>query len=112
MKKIAAVLVGFSPLVVFAQASLDTLIDKFTYYLSFALPILVSVAVVWFVWQVIKYTISGEGDKRDEAKSGIIWGIVGLAVIVSIWGLVEFLTTTLGLDPVSAPDVSNLLPLN
>lgn len=111
MKKILAVLVGFSPLMVFAQASLDSLIGKFTYYLSLALPILISIGVIWFVWQVIKYTISGDGDKRDEAKSGIIWGIVGLFVILSVWGLVDFLGQTLDIGQGGGPTGIPELPL-
>jgi hypothetical protein len=98
MKKILAyVLVGSAPLLAFAQASLASLLDDVRYYIDVALPLLVSLAVVWFVWQVIRYTISGDEDKKKEAKSGIIWGIVGLFVIVSVWGLVGFLSNTLGI---------------
>ena len=113
MKKILAVsLVGFFPLLAFARANLDSLIAQFVRYLNMALPILISIAVIWFVWQVILYTISSDEDKKKQAKSGIIWGIVGLFVIVSVWGLVNFLSTTLdvgtGGGPTSIPELPSV----
>ena len=112
MKKIlAGAVVGFFPLLAFAQATLDTLVQKFVYYLNLALPILISIAVIWFVWQVIKYTISGDEDKKKEAKSGIIWGIVGLFIIVSVWGLVDFLANTLDITQGGGPSNLHTLPV-
>ena len=102
MKKILTVsLVGFFPLLALAETQtvgLTDLITKFTTYLNMALPILISIAVIWFVWQVIMFTISNDEDKRKEAKSGIVWGVIGLFVIICMWGLVKFVETTLGID--------------
>ena len=38
---------------------------------------------------------AADEEKRTEAKNFIIWGIIGIFVMVSIWGLVNILTGTI-----------------
>ncbi len=42
--------------------------------------------------------IRGSDDvkKREESKKFIYWGIIGLTVMVSIWGIVKIVNTTFG----------------
>ena len=61
-----------------------------------AVPIVISLAVLYFLWGVARYILKPE-DKED-AKSMMIWGIIGLFVMVSIWGLVGLLSDTFDLD--------------
>ena len=56
-----------------------------------ALVLLIALAVVWFIWNVIKYSMSGEEDGKEKAKEQMIHGIIAIAVIVSIWGIVAIL---------------------
>lgn len=58
--------------------------------------VLVALAFVYIVWAVVQYLVKGkEGDEaRSEAGMKIFWGIVGLAIIVSLWGLVNLLINT------------------
>ena len=58
-----------------------------------AFPVAVSAAVVYFAWQVIQYTIAKGG---KEALSGIVWGLIGITVIVAVWGFVGAIESTLG----------------
>jgi len=60
--------------------------------------LLVSLAVLLFIYGVIMNVISEGGQKKESAKMYMVWGIVGLFVIVSMWGIVAFLRNTLGLD--------------
>jgi uncharacterized membrane protein YidH (DUF202 family) len=71
---------------------------------------LIALAIVWFIWNVIKYAMSTEEDGKDKAKSQMIWGIIAIAVIVSIWGLVGLLQNIFGVDTDSAQTVNTLLP--
>jgi uncharacterized membrane protein len=96
MKKIFLSLVSFMPVVTFA-AGLEGILDKIADLLNKALPILISFAVVYFAWKVIQYTIS-DGDKREDAKWGIFYGVIGLFAIVAVWGLVMFVSESLGVD--------------
>lgn len=57
--------------------------------------ILVALAVVFIVYNIVIYFIKGDGS-ADRASAGlsIWWGIVGLFIIVSLWGLVNVLLGT------------------
>jgi hypothetical protein len=61
-----------------------------------AVVVLVSLAVCWFIWNVIKYAIADEEEGKEKARSAMVWGIVAIAVIVSIWGLVAILQNIFG----------------
>jgi len=57
--------------------------------------ILTALAVLYIVYATVRYLVMGEeGADRKEAGIKILWGFVGLFIIVSIWGLVSLLTNT------------------
>jgi hypothetical protein len=60
--------------------------------------LLMALAFIYIIWQTVMYFIkSKEGDEsRKESGKNIIWGIIGLAIIMSIWGLVNILLNTFG----------------
>ncbi len=63
------------------------------------LILIMSLALVYFLSGVLKYVAHG-GDqaKREEGKNVMIYGIIALAVMVSVWGLVQILTDTFGIS--------------
>ncbi len=61
--------------------------------------LLVGLAVIYIVWHVVQYFIKAEGGDRKEVGMNILWGIVGLFIIVSLWGLVNILVNTFYTDP-------------
>jgi len=67
--------------------------------------LLVGLAVVYIVYFTVQYFIKGQkGDEsRRAAGMQILWGIVGLAIILSIWGLVNILMQTFGTSSTSLP---------
>ena len=64
------------------------------------IPLLFAVAVVMFVWGAVKFFIidSAEEKKREQGKQFMLWGIIALAVMLSIWGLVNILGNTFGIS--------------
>jgi len=61
-------------------------------------PLLIAIAMIVFIWGVINYiTSAGDSAKRTEAIQYMIWGIVGLFVIVAFWGLLTILANTFGI---------------
>jgi hypothetical protein len=65
--------------------------------------------MVYFVWGVVQYIIADGEEGKKKGKNVIVYGIIGLAVIVSVWGLVNILTSTFHLDG-QVPSVSSLTP--
>ncbi len=58
--------------------------------------LLMAASVVYIVWGAFQMVSSEE--KREEAKKTIYHGIIALFVMISIWGFVNILNNTFGLD--------------
>lgn len=61
--------------------------------------LIVAGALIYFLWGLFQYINSG-GDPatRKKATGTMTWGIIVLAVMVSVWGLVNLLLDTFPLD--------------
>ncbi len=97
MKKIITTIAVFIPSVAFAQAITD--VNSLTYKLTnignTLIQILIALAVIWIILNVVRYIISAnDPEKRKGLGIAILWSIVGLFVILSIWGLVNILSNT------------------
>lgn len=61
--------------------------------------VVLSIAVLVFSWGIIKYiTAAGDAAKVKEARSFIVWGLIGIFILVAVLGLVNFLVTGLGFE--------------
>ncbi|HEY4483111.1 MAG TPA: pilin [Candidatus Paceibacterota bacterium] len=67
--------------------------DGVLYSIINGLIVLVAgLALLYFIWGVVVFiSKSGESEGRKEGRSKMIWGIVGLFVMVSVWGLVNLI---------------------
>jgi hypothetical protein len=92
------VLVGM-PFIAFA-ADAGSIINVISGILGYIIPVLISLAVVYFVWGVIQYTVSTDEEAKKKAKSGIIQGLIGLFIILSFWGIVRVIQNTFGVSGV------------
>jgi len=98
MKKYIPFALVLTPFLAMA-ATVNTVITKIMDVLNVVVPLLIAVAVVVFLWGVVGYiTSAGNEEKRTEARQHMIWGIIGLFVMVAVWGLVNILISTFGLD--------------
>lgn len=66
--------------------------------------VLIVFATVVFIWGVTKYVAAGgDAEKITEGRNFIFWGLIGLFVIISVWGLVLVINNTLGIPPSYPP---------
>ena len=65
------------------------------------MPIIITLAFLVFIWGVIHYFfIHGDDEtKRAEGRQFIMWGILAMALLFSVWGLVGLLLSTFGILP-------------
>ena len=77
------------------------LIGTLTKAVNSVIPFLLAVAVVIFIWGVIKYVISPSAEEKANARGYIIYGIIGIVIIVSIFGLVRLVQNVFGINNVS-----------
>ncbi len=62
---------------------------------KYVVPFLIGLALVMFLVGVLKYVKSGDNEEAREAGRGLmIFGIIALFVMVSVWGFVKILFST------------------
>ena len=71
------------------------------------IPLIFALAIALFVWGVVKFFIINvdEEAKRSQGKQFMIWGIIALVAISSVWGLVRIFGKTFGLNTQFLPGV-------
>lgn len=72
------------------------------------IPFIFAIAIAMFIWGAVKFFIinADEEAKREQGKQFMIWGIIALAVMMSVWGLVGILTSTFGESGSVLPQVT------
>lgn len=99
--KIGILAASFCP--VLALAAGKTLKDLITSLIGSIinplLAVVFALALVIFLWGVLKFIQSADDSKkRDEAKNNILWGLIALVVMVSVYSLVNVLLATFSGD--------------
>ncbi len=80
---------------------IDEILTNFSTLTAKLIPILFALMLLAFLWGLVKFIFSlasGNEDAAKGARSLIITGILVLFVGASIWGIVEFLQKTFGLE--------------
>ncbi len=91
------------PAVSFAQnydvGSLQGIVDAIQGILNLIFPVLLAIAVFVIAWGIFKFILNaGDEEARKSGRSFILWGVVGVFLMLSIWGLVNILVGTFSLD--------------
>ncbi|MEI6396784.1 MAG: hypothetical protein WCO48_01800 [Candidatus Taylorbacteria bacterium] len=82
-------------------------------YLNQAMFLIVGVAVVMFVFYVVKYFIKpADGAERKEAGTYVMYSVLGFFIIISLWGIVNIVKNTFKLDSssTSLSEFQNIFP--
>lgn len=114
MKKLALFGAPFLlPLVALAQdtnlGTIRALTQSVGDIVNLLIPIAFALAVLFFFWGLATYILGAE-DNKEVAKKRMIWGVVAIFVMASIWGLVNFIAGTFGVDNGDQPGVDITLP--
>ena len=89
------------PSIAFAQAPKDLggVANLFLKILTWFVPVLISAALILFLIGVARFIWNLDNEQeRSAGKKLMIWGIIALAAMISIWGLVEILLDTFGVN--------------
>lgn len=86
-----------SPFAVSAQGPIVVIFDRIEDTIAALFPIIFALALLAFMWGAAKFIFNaGSESGRQEGKKIMIWGIIGLFVLVSIWGIVRFIQNEVG----------------
>lgn len=85
------------PSIVFAKDALD-IISIISGLIGLATPIVVALALLFFFYGLARYILNAaDEEKKSEGRNIMIWGIIALFVMVSVWGLTSILGETFGI---------------
>lgn len=97
-----------------AQSGIFGLLTLAARVLNTLVGLFVLAAIVVFFWGLIKY-LRDVGEQKSEGLHTMIWGIVAIFVMVSIWGLIRIVQQTFGLDSAAANQAilpAGITPIN
>lgn len=121
MKKIITSIVAFSPLLALAQTggtgggnlgNLNQWVSGLGTVVQTAIPIAFGIALLAFFWGLAKFIFSaGDEEKKEAGKTIMIWGVIALFLMASIWGIIALIGSNLGVNQTTsgtAPTINNL----
>jgi len=81
-----------------AEASITTLmrsIDKVI--INPLIVLLFALAVVFFIYGLAEYLLSPDNEEiRKTSKSHMLWGIIGMFIMIAVFGIMGLILNTLG----------------
>ncbi|MEK7499776.1 MAG: hypothetical protein AAB649_04185 [Patescibacteria group bacterium] len=79
-----------------------------TYIVDPAMLLLFTAGFLVFVYGLVVFLWHlKDGTGHDEGVNHMLWGIIGMFIMVSVWGIIALLVNTVGADPTN-PDPNRL----
>jgi hypothetical protein len=80
--------------------SLDAFVDRLTQFIIYPLiGLLLAAALLLFFWGLSQFVLhAGEEAGRETGRQHMIWGIVGILIMVSVIGILRIVTATFGVS--------------
>ncbi len=60
-----------------------------------ALAVLLSVTILVFIWGLYGLFL-GDEDKRNQSKNHILYGVIGIFIMISVYGIIRFVASSVG----------------
>ena len=85
-----------------APAAFTDFLNRVSYYiLNPLIGLLFAVALAYFIWGVFNFIRNQDSDaERETGKQHMVWGIIGMFIMVAVYGIIGIITHTFGLDTV------------
>ncbi len=95
---VIAVIMAFAPISVFALTTpknLTDFVNNFIVILNYLIPFIVGFAFFGFMSGLLKYVGSGGDEERlSQGKQLVFYGVIGLVIAFSFWGLAKIIANT------------------
>ncbi len=86
-----------TPFFASAQGDLTSFVRTIGNIVNLLVPIVSTLAIVFFFFGLAKYVLNaGDEERKAEGKNIMIWGVLAMFVLVTIWGIIGFLQKTVG----------------
>ena len=75
-----------------------TLLNKIiTVIVNPLITIVLSLAIIYFLVMAFRFIREDSVEKRKINAEGLLWGLIGIAIMVSTYGIINFLLNVIGL---------------
>lgn len=83
-----------------AEASVTTLMKSINKVIINPLIVLLfALAMVYFIFGIAKYLLSpGNEEVRKTSKEHMLWGILGMVIMISVFGILSLIMNTFGIQ--------------
>ena len=66
---------------------------------------LFALAMVYFLYGLVEFIWNGNNDeKKTTGKSHMLWGVVGLTIMMGVWAILGVILNTLGIEDQINPE--------
>ncbi len=81
-------------------SGLVNIINTFGTIINSLVPIAAALALLAFFWGLAMYLFNFSGEDKDKKKGRdlMIYGILALFIMVSVWGIAQLLQSSLGIS--------------
>jgi hypothetical protein len=78
--------------------------------INLATPIVVALALLYFFWGLAQYVLQQSSEEgKKKGREIMIWGILALFIMVSVWGIINVVRQTFTLNsntPINVPTLN------
>ncbi len=68
-----------------------------------------AVALVVFIYGVVRYLLNPENESiRTESKSHMIWGVIGMFIMISVFGIMRIVLNSVGEKNIKIQDTGEV----
>ncbi len=113
-KKYIIGLLALSPSVSFAAlGGFRNLLTDFGGLLDTLVKIVFGLAMIFFFWGTAQFILNDAGNEktREEGKKKMLWGVIALFVMFSIWGILKGIGSLTGIGLIPSTPIQNNFPL-
>ena len=90
----------------YSQSLQSYLCEAYTLVGRYLIPLLTLAASGWFMWNAIMLIRNATNEKlRGEYKNAMMWGLLALFVMVSVWGIIAIMGGIVGTNTSVIPQI-------
>ena len=88
-------ILGITPI---AEANITTLMGSINRVIINPLIVLLfALAIVYFIYGLLQYLLSPDNEElRSTSKQHMIWGIIGMFIMIAVFGIMNLVLKTVG----------------
>ena len=111
MKKVILAILTFTPVFAFAALEeVDAVVEALGEIVTTAIPIVFGIIVITFFWGLARFIFAqGNEEAKAEGKKIMLWGLIAIFIAASVWGIVAFARSALGVADTSSITIPTVI---